>query len=68
MQVIGKYTNSLSVIPNNYQKYMAFMVGKQLVFIDSFQFMSTSLDKLVNNTPELKYTKLELCNNNDNDN
>ena len=39
---------------------MAFMVGKQLVFIDSFQFMSTSLDKLVNDTPELKCTMKSL--------
>lgn len=27
-------------------KYMAFMLGKHLVFLDSFQFMSSSLDKL----------------------
>ena len=34
------------------------MVGKHLKFIDSFQFMSTSLDKLVSNLPmkDLKYT------------
>ena len=28
---------------------MAFMLGKHLTFIDSFQFMSSSLDKLINN-------------------
>ena len=37
---------------------MAFTLGKHSVFIDSFQFMSPSLDKLVNNLPNdtLKYT------------
>ena len=43
---------------NNMEKYMAFMLEKHLKFIDSFQFMSTSLDKLVSNLPkkDLKYT------------
>lgn len=38
---------------------MAFMLGNHLTFIDSFQFMSLSLDKLFGNLPDesLKYTK-----------
>ena len=72
MQEIGaivkehKYTNkkgekcqmNINAIPNNMEKYMAFMLGNHLTFIDSFQFMSSSLEKLVSNLPResLKYT------------
>ena len=38
-----------SVIPNGLEKYMAFFLNKNLVFIDSMQFMNSSLDKLVKN-------------------
>ena len=49
---------NINAIPNNMEKYMAFMLGNHLAFIDSFQFMSSSLDKLVSNLPAeaLKYT------------
>ena len=72
MQQIGEiakkhaYTNekgekqdlNINAIPNNMEKYMAFMLGNNLTFIDSFQFMSSSLDKLVSNLPkdDLIYT------------
>ena len=36
-------------IPNGLEKYMAFFLGKNLVFIDSMQFMGSSLEKLVKN-------------------
>ena len=49
---------NINAIPCNMEKYMAFMLGNHLTFIDSFQFMSSSLDKLVTNLPAgaLKYT------------
>ena len=72
MQQIGEiakkhaYTNkkgekqdlNINAIPNNMEKYTAFMLGNHLTFIDSFQFMSSSLDKLVSNLPkdDLIYT------------
>ena len=75
MQQIGKiakehtYTNkkgekiemNINCIPNNMEKYMAFMLGNHLVFLDSFQFMSSSLDNLIKNLPDeaFKYTKQE---------
>ena len=72
MQEIGaivkeyEYTNkkgqkcqmNINAIPNNMEKYMAFMLGNHLTFLDSFQFMSSSLEKLVSNLlrESLKYT------------
>ena len=72
MQQIGEkankhgYTNkkgekqdlNINAIPNIMEKYMAFMLGNHLTFIDNFQFMSSSLDKLVSNLPkdDLIYT------------
>ena len=51
MQEIGKFNMQISVIPNNMEKYMAFTLGKQLVFIDSVQFMNSSLANLANYLP-----------------
>lgn len=42
----------INAIPNNMEKYIAFTLGHNLVFIDSFQFMSSSLVKLVANLPQ----------------
>ena len=51
----------ISAIPNNLEKYMAFMLGNHLNFIDSFQFMSSRLDKCVSNLSQelFKYTSEE---------
>ena len=51
-----------NVIPNGMEKYMAFMLGKNLVFIDSFQFMSSSSERLVSNLPNeaFKHTREEV--------
>ena len=39
----------IDVIPNGLEKYMAFILNKNLVFIHSMQFMSSGLEKLVKN-------------------
>ena len=49
---------NINAIPNNIEKYMAFMLGNHLTFIDSFQFMGSSLEKLVSNL-----TKCGKCQN-----
>ena len=55
---------NINAIPNNMEKYMAFMLGNHLTFIDSFQFMSQSLSSLVNNLPTeaFKYTSQKFKN------
>ena len=50
----------INVIPCNMEKYIAFMLGQHLVFIDSFQFMSSSLENLVKNIT--KCGKCDACN------
>ena len=55
MQEIGKFNKDINVIPNNMKKkkkHMAFMIDRNLIFIDSFQFMNQSLSNLVNNLPK----------------
>ena len=46
---------NINIIANNFEKYMSFRLGKHLNFIDSFQFMSQSLDKLSSNLPEDRF-------------
>ena len=46
---LNKFDVKISVIPNGLKKYMAFFLGKNLLFIDSMQFMNSSLDKIVKN-------------------
>ena len=48
ISAIPKYS-AISAIPNGLRKYMAFTINKNLVFIDSMQFMNFSLDSLVKN-------------------
>ena len=45
---------------------MAFMLGNHLVFVDSFQFTSSSLERLVDNLPSelFKNTKEKLQDDN----
>ena len=49
MQEIGRSDVKVSVIPNGLEKYVTFTVNKNLVFIDSMQYMNSSLDTLVKN-------------------
>ena len=44
---IGKFDVKVNVIPNGLEKYMAFTINNNLVFIDSMQFMYSSLDALI---------------------
>ena len=46
---LDKFDVKIKGIPNGLEKYMAFFLNKNLVFVDSMQFMNSSLDKLVKN-------------------
>ena len=48
-QELGKFNLKLNVIPNGLEQYMSFRINNKLRFIDSFQFLSSSLDRLVKN-------------------
>ena len=60
MQKIHTANGNITCIPNNAEKYISFGIG-QLKFLDSFQFMASSLEKLVDATDkaDFKITKSE---------
>ena len=46
---VSKSDVNVSVTPNGLEKYMAFTINKNLVFSDSMEFMSLTLDLFVKN-------------------
>ena len=65
IQELGKFNLKINVIPNGLEKYMSFTINNKLSFIDSFQFLSSSLDSLVKNLnkDDFKYLSQEFDNN-----
>ena len=61
MRQIGKFDVKVDFMPSGLEKYMAFIINKSLVFIDSMQFMNSSLDALVKNLTDndFKYLSKE---------
>ena len=53
-------------IPNRLEKYMTFVLNKNLVFIGSMKFMNSSLEKLVKSLSEndFKYLTEEIGSKN----
>ena len=47
MQELGKFNLKLNVIPNGLEKNLSFTIIDKLHFINSFQFLSSSLHSLV---------------------
>ena len=58
---ISKFDVKVSVIPNGLEKYMSFTINTNLIFIDSMEFMNSSLDSLVKNlsNSDFKYLSEE---------
>ena len=62
MKELSNFDVVIDVIPNGLEKYMAFIVNRNLVFIDSVQFMNCSLDSLVESlvNEDFKYLLKEI--------
>ena len=58
MPELGKFNLKKSVILNGLENYMSFTINNKLSFIDSFQFLSSSLDILVKNLNNDDFTYL----------
>ena len=46
---VSKFDVKVSFIPNGTETYIAFTINRNLAFIDSMQFMNSSLDSVVKN-------------------
>ena len=59
MQEIGKLNLKTNVIPNGLEKYMRFSINNNVIYIDSFQFLSSSLHSIVKslNKDDFKYLR-----------
>ena len=49
MQELGSLDIKINIILNGLEKCMSFNINNKLAIIDSFQFLSSSLDSLVKN-------------------
>ena len=65
MEKLSKFSLKTNVIPNGLRKCISFSINDRLIFIDSFQFLSSSLDDLVGNLGkgDFKYLSHEFDNN-----
>ena len=65
MQERSTFNLKINVIQNGLEKYMTFSINKKLSFIDSFQFLNSSLDSLLKNLgkDDFKYLSHEFDNN-----
>ena len=50
--VLNKFDVKIDLTSNRLEKHIASFLNKNLVFIDSMQFISSSLEKLVKNLPD----------------
>ena len=53
---LNKIDVKIDVIPSRLEKYMAFILNRNLAFIDSMEFINSSLEKLVKNLSSNDYT------------
>ena len=66
MQELGKFNFKINVIPNGLEKYTSFSINNdKLSFIDSYKYLSSSLDILVKHfhKDDFKYLRQEFDTN-----
>ena len=65
MQELGRFNLKINFIPNELEKYTSFSINNKLSLIDSFQFLSSSLDSLFKNLRkgDFEYLSQESDNN-----
>ena len=65
MKELGKFNLKINVIANGLENYTSFTINNKLNVIDSFQFLSFSLDRLVKNLNKIdfKYLSQGIANN-----
>ena len=65
MQELVKFNLKINAILNGLEKYVSFSINNKLIFIDSFQSLSSPLDSLVKNLNkgDVKYLSQEFENN-----
>ena len=58
MPELGKINFKINVISNGLEKHMSFNINNKFIFTDIFQFLSSSLDSLVNSLGENDFNYL----------
>ena len=64
MQKLDKFNLKINVIPNGLEKYISFTINIKLSFNDSFQFLISSLDSLVEDLSKGDFKYLSQFDNN----
>ena len=65
MHDLGKFNLKTSIIPNELERYTSLTINDKLSFVDSFQFLRSSLDSLVKNLKEYDFKYLSQQFDND---
>ena len=55
---LSKFNVKISVIPDGLEKYMAFTISRNIIFIDSMKLMNSSLDSLGKNLKDKDFKYL----------
>ena len=65
MQELNWFNLKINIIPNGLENYMSFNINNELIFIDSLQFLSSSIYSLVKNVSknDFMYSSQEFDNN-----